>query len=78
VLYDWVTSSMALKISFCPMKQKGQFCEGQGVVSEWGEDGGMWVAHEIVDDGEVDLFGGHGCGTGDKKSEGTRTSLLRI
>lgn len=45
------------------MKQKGQFCGEKGV-SGPGEDGGMWVAHEIIDDGEVNLFGGHGCGLG--------------
>lgn len=31
-------------------------------VSESREDGRTWVAHEIVDDGEVNLLGGHGCG----------------
>lgn len=45
-------------------------------MSESCEDGKMWVAHEVVDDGEVNLLGGHGCGTGDKKGEGT--GLLRI
>lgn len=34
------------------------------------EDGMMWVAYEIVDDGEVDLLGGHIRGLGDEIGRG--------
>jgi len=47
-------------------------------MSESCEEGRMWVAHKIVDDGEVNLLGGYCRGTDDKKGEGTRSSLLRI
>jgi len=57
VLYDWVTSFMALKISFWPMRQKGQFCMRGRDQSH--EGGGVWVTHEIIDDGEVNLLSGH-------------------
>jgi len=36
------------------------------------EDGRMWVAYEIVDDGEVDLFGGHIRGLGSEREGGMR------
>jgi len=32
----------------------------------------VWVAHEIVDDGEVNLLGSHGCGLGDERRERMR------
>ena len=63
---------MALKISFCPMRQKGQFCEGERRVSRWHGGEGTGVAHEIVDDGEVNLLGDHCCGLGDERRSGTR------
>jgi len=34
------------------------------------EDGRVWVAHKIVDDGKVDLFGGHLRGLRDGGKEG--------
>ena len=49
---------------------------------KWGErargDGRMWVAHEIVDDGEVYLLGSHGRGLGVRREEGMETDLLTV
>ena len=42
-------------------------------------DGKVWVAHEIVDDGEVDLAGSHGCRIVDERErKGWRTGLQRV
>lgn len=30
----------------------------------------MWVTHEIVDDGQLNLLGGHGCGLGMREEKG--------
>ena len=38
----------------------------------------MWVTHEIVDDGEVDLFAGHLHRLGSEREGGMRRSLLRF
>lgn len=43
---------------------------GQEGVSESREGGKVWVAHEIIDDGEVNLLGGHGCELGMREEEG--------
>ena len=65
-----MTSSIALNMSFCPMREKGQFCGEDKRVSGSRENGRLWVAHEIIDDGEVDLFGGHRIGLGDEGEKG--------
>ena len=41
-------------------------------MSRWHGGEGTGVAHEIVDDGEVDLLGDHCCGLGDERRSGTR------
>lgn len=52
------------------MREKGQFCGEDKRVSGSRENGRLWVAHEIIDDGEVDLFGGHRIGLGDEGEKG--------
>ena len=43
-----------------------------------GEDGRMWVTNEIVDDGQVDLFGGHLRGLGSEREGGMRRGSLKF
>ena len=51
---------MALKMSFCPMKQKAQFCEEtKGSASRSKDGSNLLDAYDIIDDGEVDLLGSH-------------------